>query len=114
MEKLESLLMVKREVISRTLIDAELVDDRLKTTKQVLNRLTRLLCEILIFTPVSLKQPGFDLGCPLMMFGEGSLDLMSRTQMAHPLKLRIPHCCKKHVDCFTVCIEQCSERISID
>ena len=106
MEKLESLLVVRREVIGRTLVDAELVDDRLKTTKQVLNRLTRPLCEILIFTPVSLKQPGFDLSCPLMMFSEGSPDLTSRVQMAHPLKLSIPNSSKKHVDCFTVCFEQ--------
>ena len=55
MEKLESLLMVSGQMVRRTLVGTELVDNRLKPAKHLLNRLSRLLGEILIFTPKGLK-----------------------------------------------------------
>jgi len=64
MQKLESLLMVSGKVICEALVGPELVKDRLKMIKHLRNRLPRLLGEILIFTPVSLKQTGFDLAVP--------------------------------------------------
>ena len=98
MKKLQRLLMVRGKVIGSTFVGPEFVDDRLKTTKHLRNRLSRLLGEILIFTPVSLKQAGLDLGCPFMVIGEGSPDVTCRTEMAHPLKLDIPNSSKQHVN----------------
>ena len=104
MQKLESLLMVSGKVICEALVGPEPVKDRLKMIKHLRNRLPRLLGEILIFTPVSLKQTGLDLGCPLKVICEGSPDLMCRRKMAHTLELSIPNSSKQHVDCLVVCI----------
>ena len=67
MKKLESLLMVRGQVILRTLVGTEMVNTRLKTSKHLLNRLFRLLRKILILTPVSLKQPSLHRSYPLMV-----------------------------------------------
>jgi len=98
MEKLERLLMIRRKVVSRTLIGAELVDDRLKTVIHALNRLSRLLCEFLIFAPVSLKQSCFDSSCALVLLCELGPDLAGRLEMAHTLVLLIAEADKQNVD----------------
>ena len=45
----------------------DLVHNRLKPTEHVTNALTRLLCEVLVLTPVSLEQSGLHLRCTLMV-----------------------------------------------
>ena len=52
--------------ISRS-IHIDFVHNRLKPTEHVANVLTRPLCEILVFTPVSLEQPSLNLRCALMV-----------------------------------------------
>jgi len=66
-EQLESLLMlcVLKGIYRSVRID--LVHNRLKTTEHVANALTRLLCEVLVLTPVSLEQSGLHLRCTLMV-----------------------------------------------
>jgi hypothetical protein len=51
MEKLESLLMICGKVVGSTLVGTELVNGHLETAIHLLNGLSWLLSEILIFTP---------------------------------------------------------------
>ena len=48
--------------ISRS-VRIDFVHNRLKTTEHQVNALTRLLCEVLVLTPVSLEQSGLHLRC---------------------------------------------------
>ena len=89
MKKLESLFMVCGQVISQTLVGTEFVDYQLKTTKHILHRLTDFLCKVLILVPVGLEKPSFDLGCPLMVFSEGSPNLTHGLKMIHARVLSI-------------------------
>ena len=52
--------------ISRS-VRINLVHNRLKPTEHVANALTRPLCEVLVFTPVSLEQSGLLLRCALVV-----------------------------------------------
>ena len=45
----------------------DLVHNRLKPTEHIANALTRSLCEVLVFTPVSLEQLGLHLRCTLVV-----------------------------------------------
>ena len=45
----------------------DFVHNQLKTTEHQVNALTRLLCEVLVLTPVSLEQSGLDLRCALVV-----------------------------------------------
>ena len=66
-EQLEGLLMLcVLKGISRS-VRIDFVHNRLKPIEHVANAPTRPLCEILIFTPVSLEQSGLDLRCALVL-----------------------------------------------
>ena len=69
MKKLESLFMVCGQMVSCAHVGTELVNDRLKMTKHLLNRLIGLLHEIFIFALVGLEKPSLDRGYPLMARG---------------------------------------------
>jgi hypothetical protein len=49
------------------LVSTDFGNNRLKTTEHQVNALTRLLCEVLIFTPVSLVKPDLDLRCAIVV-----------------------------------------------
>ena len=83
-------------------ICTNLVDDRLKTTEQVVYALTRLLGEVFVLVLVGLKQPSLDLTCPLMEVCEGSPDLMSRLQVAHSIELRVAQGCHEKLPSLVV------------
>jgi hypothetical protein len=59
------MLCVLRGISRSVCID--FVHNRLKPTEHVANALTRPLCEVLVFTPVSLKQSGLHLRCALVV-----------------------------------------------
>ena len=66
-EQLESLLMLcVVKGISRS-VSTDFVHNRLKPTEYVANALNRPLCEVLVFTPVSLEQSGLHLRCALVV-----------------------------------------------
>src|SRR6185437_11014440 len=66
-EQLESLLMLcVVKGISRS-VRTDFVHNRLKPTEHVAHALTRPLCKVLIFAPVSLEQPNLDVRCALVV-----------------------------------------------
>src|SRR6185312_6911367 len=66
-DQLEGLLMLcVLKGISRS-VRIDFVHNRLKPTEYVANALTRPLCQIFIFMPVSLEQSGLDLRCALVV-----------------------------------------------
>ena len=102
MKKLESLFMVCGQMVSCAHVGMEFVDTQLKPSKHLLNRLSRLLCEIFIFTPVSLKLPSLDRSCPLMVISEGSLDLTRCLKVLDALILSCDKGREKQIDCLVV------------
>src|SRR6185312_15833900 len=66
-EQLEGLLVLYvLKGISRS-VRIDFVHNRLKPTEHIANALTRPLCEVLVFMPVSLEQSGLHLRCALVV-----------------------------------------------
>ena len=105
MEKLESLLMVCGKVVSSTLVGTELVNDHLETAIHLLNGLSQLLSEILIFAPEGLKQTCFDSVCALMVFPELGPDLTGSLKVTHSLELFSAETGEKKIDCLAIPLE---------
>src|SRR6185436_17972751 len=66
-EQLESLLVLCVLKGTNRSVRIDFVHNQLKTTEHQVNALTRLLCEVLVLTPVSLEQSGLHLRCTLVV-----------------------------------------------
>ena len=73
--------------ISRS-VRTDFVHNRLKLTEHVTNALTQPLCEVLIFTPVSLERPSLNLRCALVVVLKARLDFEG---FLKTLDARTPH-----------------------
>src|SRR6185437_12846224 len=76
-EQLEGLLVLcVLKDISRS-VRIYFVHNRLKPTEHVANALTRPLCEVLVFTPLSLEQSSLHLRCALVVVLRARPNFMS-------------------------------------
>ena len=102
MKKLESLLMVRGEVVGSILVSTELVDDHLEMAIHLLNGPTRLLGKILIFAPKGLKQTCLDSINALMVFLELGPDLTGSLKVTYSLELLSAETGEKQIDCLAI------------